>query len=751
MMKKFTLLLAILTYGLTLSAQTTYFREDFETETIGNPPSLFTVLNEDACSVNQPAFFSNESFMVRDDDTQGNVAVSMSWTVPSCTVDDWLITPAIDLTSASATTKLSWLAKSNDGYPESYEVKISTTGNNKADFTTNLFTTAGEAEVWAAHTVNLAAYIGDTVYLAFRLISFDADVLSIDEIVVSEPSPYNLEVKSINVVNGVDQAYYIANFKHEVVDFSDRTAVNIQAVVLNSGTVAVDTVYVTLLLANDAFTEGDVITDTVYMNPALAPDSSYTHTFATQNLTTLIPTLATDEPINFEVSLDSSQYNRDINESDAVFKLIFAPTVSYTVPYSASFEIASGQSLNFDHNVFGWKYKDNDNDGNSLFPYSFTNIETADGDYSVLGSITGGSNLSISAINETVQSPEFTLEAGKAYQFSLYASTFPGTTGALPLVLTDGANSATTNIGTISLAAADTIMRKFTFQRLIPITRADYLININKTATGFTNFDLFEIVELATPTAPTVSNTWAVCTGTATLMFNIESGNSYSVNWGDGSPAQIVTSSPATHVYTTVGTTYTATVTSSNILGSANGTSSVNATAVPAPVADFTVGQAGTADNSVEFISLGVLPCFTYEWIYGDGATGTGASSSHTYTANGTFEVFLVVTAPSSESSTISKTVTVTGVGIETINFVNGINVFPNPATDKLNVAFELNSAQNVEMTLVSIDGKVVSSTTSANVTNVNTSINTSNLSTGLYILNVTTNEGKFTRNIMVK
>ena len=95
--------------------------------------------------------------------------------------------------------------------------------------------------------------------------------------------------------------------------------------------------------------------------------------------------------------------------------------------------------------------------------------------------------------------------------------------------------------------------------------------------------------------------------------------------------------------------------------------------------------------------------------------------------------------------------VIITGVAINELNFENGISIFPNPVIDVLNISFELNTAQNVEVSLVTIDGKLVNATTHSNVSNVSTTINTTNLSTGMYILNITSDEGKFTSTLMVK
>lgn len=84
------------------------------------------------------------------------------------TPDNWMVLPAMDLPTGSD-LKLSWYAKGQDpSYAaEYYSVYISTTGRNENDFTTQLFseTTTGD---WQGHQVSLAAYAGQTVYIAFR-------------------------------------------------------------------------------------------------------------------------------------------------------------------------------------------------------------------------------------------------------------------------------------------------------------------------------------------------------------------------------------------------------------------------------------------------------------------------------------------------------------------------------------------------------------------------------------------------------
>lgn len=72
----------------------------------------------------------------------------------------------------------------------------------------------------------------------------------------------------------------------------------------------------------------------------------------------------------------------------------------------------------------------------------------------------------------------------------------------------------------------------------------------------------------------------------------------------------------------------------------------VSATANPAPVAMFfepsQIGLTVTFDGSGSYASDGTI--VTYAWNFGDGKTGTGTRSSHTYSFGGTYTVSLTVT-----------------------------------------------------------------------------------------------------------
>ena len=103
---------------------------------------------------------------------------SASFDNPSTTVlhpDNWLITdtiavPEIIINGITAPVYLSWWDAAQDpNYPsDHYEVYISTTGNTIADFTDPaVFTKTLTTSTWTNRTVDITAYAGQKIYVAF--------------------------------------------------------------------------------------------------------------------------------------------------------------------------------------------------------------------------------------------------------------------------------------------------------------------------------------------------------------------------------------------------------------------------------------------------------------------------------------------------------------------------------------------------------------------------------------------------------
>ena len=84
------------------------------------------------------------------------------------TPDNYLVTPQRHVTADNA--EIGWQVAAQDpAWPsENYGLFISTTGNEVADFTTELFVEVLTTNVWEERMVDLSAYIGMDVYLAYR-------------------------------------------------------------------------------------------------------------------------------------------------------------------------------------------------------------------------------------------------------------------------------------------------------------------------------------------------------------------------------------------------------------------------------------------------------------------------------------------------------------------------------------------------------------------------------------------------------
>ena len=160
----------------------------------------------------------------------------------------------------------------------------------------------------------------------------------------------------------------------------------------------------------------------------------------------------------------------------------------------------------------------------------------------------------------------------------------------------------------------------------------------------------------AKPSSPTVNQ---AVTFTATTSGGVGSVR-YSWSFGDGSAS---TTNPASHAYSTSGS-FKVTVTATDANG-AKAMSSQTITVAAILGARFTyspsspqVGQQVTLTGSV---SGGTGP-YTFSWAFGDGSTGSGQSTTHTYSSPGIFTLTLTVkdSSSSQQTATSQQSATVT-------------------------------------------------------------------------------------------
>lgn len=135
----------------------------------------------------------------KDADSINKVMASPSWyegnQSPS---DDYLITEQITLPSNPC---LSWYAYSQDQlFPESYEIRVSTTTPDEAGFLANppLLTVDAERDEFTYRSTSLAQYGEQTVYIAFRHTTDDGFILALDDIRIAQVEQRDIAMFSLN-------------------------------------------------------------------------------------------------------------------------------------------------------------------------------------------------------------------------------------------------------------------------------------------------------------------------------------------------------------------------------------------------------------------------------------------------------------------------------------------------------------------------------------------------------------------------
>ncbi len=168
--------------------------------------------------------------------------------------------------------------------------------------------------------------------------------------------------------------------------------------------------------------------------------------------------------------------------------------------------------------------------------------------------------------------------------------------------------------------------------------------------------------------------------------------------------------------------------------------SSCDSTAQTVVVSDFQVAAYTYSNvaNVITFTNTSTSGT-SNTWNFGDGsAVSADTNPVHTYTANGTYTVQLIVTG-SCGADTVSNTVVITGVGIDELT-AGSVSVYPNPTNGLFHVTVNNAVFSQLTISVIDLQGKEVFSTMDKNITSgYNKQINLEGLSKGIYYVRINT------------
>ncbi len=192
----FLLLLCFMTLGS--YAQQYLLQEGFEGTEL---PTGWTLIDNDGDGNNWYVLNNSQSssggFVVHSG--QGHIT-SASYASVALTPDNWLITPAVTLNSASVLSF--WVAGQDQAWAaEHFSVYLSTTGTTVADFTETLLYDQVSTSTMTQYTVYLTQYTGQTVYIAFRHHNIsDMFRLNLDDVeITAAPTSATIEVTPTSI------------------------------------------------------------------------------------------------------------------------------------------------------------------------------------------------------------------------------------------------------------------------------------------------------------------------------------------------------------------------------------------------------------------------------------------------------------------------------------------------------------------------------------------------------------------------
>lgn len=251
-----------------------------------------------------------------------------------------------------------------------------------------------------------------------------------------------------------------------------------------------------------------------------------------------------------------------------------------------------------------------------------------------------------------------------------------------------------------------------------PTTPTSYVV-VGSSTLGCVTSKTISINVVNTPTLMVTPQSAPICAGSSATITS--TGNATSYTWspvGGNSSSAVVTPTGSTSSYTLTGENNGCSNTSVVTL-TVSALPVVNASSSPTVIC---LGQSATLSATTTASS--------YSWSNGANTISTVV----TPTANASY-VLTVSNGTCSSSTSVSVAVS-SCIGVQELS-ANGISIYPNPTTDKLNIDINTDLVNNAKISIVDALGKLVISET---LTSEKTVIRTTNLDTGIYFVRIISN-----------
>lgn len=224
----------------------------------------------------------------------------------------------------------------------------------------------------------------------------------------------------------------------------------------------------------------------------------------------------------------------------------------------------------------------------------------------------------------------------------------------------------------------------------------------------------------------------------------------------EGETVQLLSSEPSGNTWST-GETTNAIFANATGLYSVTYTSAGGCTAVsttvpvvvnPLPTASFTYnavlgGLTTFTNTSNDFV--------TSQWNFGDGTPWSNTTNpTHTYLGDGTFTVVLTV-GNDCGSITINQDVTIVGTGVETLSDGTSFELYPNPTSDLINVAFNGSKTHSLTVRVMNTNGQLIyTDAVGQYAGQYKNAIDLSTFAKGVYFVQLITDEGTINRKVVL-